>query len=810
MRKKQDKSLIDSLLDYSNRYTGPETSCASTNSFNTAEEHHKKLLQPLYALREPATKASFEGVCRKYVDWCNAQPQIKCAYKFFAYPADTVEAFLESERLRHLQQGNKPGLNVENTYTEVCKLSRIQGCPSFTQAEEEFMKSAVVRARDDSRQQELNAKPDLAKTKANRSVLTDEERDQLLKVCAQGSDRLAAARFQVILLVGCATGFRACGMIHQTWFNLIKDVPNQFNTSHPQQLDLIGIGINRHKTYNTGKVIYTGVTRHAMADRDAPAALGELLAVEVHHGLRLLEQIRNAEEEWVKVQMLFPGYAGKSDEAKTKQISNLMNRMTSQVEGWDKDKVTGLMRKTCVADTRAAGASASDVSLQCGWINGTQDRSYARATLQATMDVMTKAAGFVRDFPEHHYLGRAEVPVPRNWYDALLPGLTSLLDTISGLPHGVAETLQCIELFVQAFWQALPIRMLKYGRDLQSKQLTAVQDVINADAYAVFAQEVREAEFDSMTKLGLKVPYLSEWADEQAAAKRPAEGPVSDAAPACKRQKVELLEDTAGPESALATKRREYAAHLEAMECARLDIMIEKEQARLAREQAEAEAAIAADKQAVELTYTALAAAHTERPCSLYVQSSSAVSELPVDNNISAQGTTAIPAQQKQALSTSKSILFRGDSVAAIWKEWQHGGEYASVKSLLRESKRSGKLTWRGSGRGKVGASERTELSRKKHLPQAIEALIRQGVPELEAVRQIDELLLLFGAERIREKFDAFWFRSQMNHPMRGLNPEEKGKQRLNANDPGYTVKAFNKAFELLLQAATIDTVTQT
>jgi hypothetical protein len=67
MRKKQDKSLIDSLLDYSNRYTGPETSCASTNSFNTAEEHHKKLLQPLYALREPATKASFEGVCRKYV-----------------------------------------------------------------------------------------------------------------------------------------------------------------------------------------------------------------------------------------------------------------------------------------------------------------------------------------------------------------------------------------------------------------------------------------------------------------------------------------------------------------------------------------------------------------------------------------------------------------------------------------------------------------------------------------------------------------------------------------------------------------------
>jgi len=145
-------------------------------------------------------------------------------------------------------------------------------------------------------------------------------------------------------------------------------------------------------------VIYTGLTRHAMADRDALAALGELLAFEVHHGLRLLEQIRSAEEEWVKVKMLFPGDAGKSDEAQTRQISNLMNRVSSQIEGWDKDKVTGLMRKTCVADTRAAGASSSEVDLHAGWINGTQDRNYARASLQTTMDVMTKAAGFAKDF----------------------------------------------------------------------------------------------------------------------------------------------------------------------------------------------------------------------------------------------------------------------------------------------------------------------------------------------------------------------------------------------------------------------------
>jgi len=133
MRIKQDASVIESLLDYSN--------------FNTAETLHKKLVDNLYRFCQPATQASFEGVCRRYVDWCKSQPRIECAYKFFAYPADTVEAFLESGPLRHVQQGDQPGLTVENAYTEVHKLSKIQGCPAFTQTEIHLMKSAVGRAR---------------------------------------------------------------------------------------------------------------------------------------------------------------------------------------------------------------------------------------------------------------------------------------------------------------------------------------------------------------------------------------------------------------------------------------------------------------------------------------------------------------------------------------------------------------------------------------------------------------------------------------------------------------------------------------
>jgi len=305
----------------------------------------------------------------------------------------------------------------------------------------------------------------------------------------------------------------------------------------------------------------------------------------------------------------------------------------------------------------------------------------------------------------------------------------------------------------------------------------------------------------------LKVPYLSEWADKQAAFKRLAEGWASNAEPATKRQRVELPQETAEPGSALAAKRKECAAHVESLECARLDMVMAQERARLAREQAEAEAAIAADDKAVQPTHTATAT--TDIPCMLNLQSTSAMSTLPAAEAMRNHRTcTNLPAQQRQALDTGGNILFRGDSVAAIWKEWQYGGEYASVKSLLRESKSSGKMTWRGSGKGTVKQSERSELSKKQHLPQAIHTLIKQGLQEQQALRQIDELLLNFGLKRMHQKFDAFLYRNQWKHPKGNVNPEEKKRQRVDGKKgPGPSNEAFDQAFEELLQAATVDSV---
>ena len=316
------------------------------------------------------------------------------------------------------------------------------------------------------------------------------------------------------------------------------------------------------------------------------------------------------------------------------------------------------------------------LTFHSGWNEGTQDRNYARESLQADMKEQAKAAGFVRDFRQHHYLGREDIPVPKAWKDALLPGLTSLLDTFSSLPCGDCETLQCIDLFVQAFLQALPITTLKYGADFEEKQLKGVQEVMDTCAYGAFATKVREAELDSMTKLGLKVPYLEKWAEEQPPSSYATMNSAPDAKPATKRHKLEIIEVQAGPGSALAEKQMEYAAHEEAMKCMRLDMQmaqdrarLAKEQARLARVQAEADAAIAADNRAAQAHILATAA--RDLPIMQQLDPSSAMPSEPAGEPVSTQQPTATASAVHEQSSKSLGVtLFRGESFAPVWKEW--------------------------------------------------------------------------------------------------------------------------------------------
>lgn len=116
---------------------------------------------------------------------------------------------------------------------------------------------------------------------------------------------------------------------------------------------------------------------------------------------------------------LLPGYAGLSESAHAKQISNLalltramfiighqsltansykkisnmFNRMTVQIKGWDKSKLTSLLRKTCVESLKAINAitSTPERGSHSGWNGGTQNRDYAKESLARLLQHVPEA-----------------------------------------------------------------------------------------------------------------------------------------------------------------------------------------------------------------------------------------------------------------------------------------------------------------------------------------------------------------------------------------------------------------------------------
>ena len=124
----------------------------------------------------------------------------------------------------------------------------------------------------------------------------------------------------------------------------------------------------------------------------------------------------------------------------------------------------------------------------------------------------------------------------------------------------------------------------------------------------------------------------------------------------------ETIEVQAGIGSALVEKRREYAAHTEAMECMRLDMQMAQERARLAKAIAEADAAIA-DNRAVQAQMIATAIAARDLPNTQELDPSG---QMPLAPAVPTQQPIATsPVDHKQTVKTIGVRLFRERSIAA-------------------------------------------------------------------------------------------------------------------------------------------------
>lgn len=157
-------------------------------------------------------------------------------------------------------------------------------------------------------------------------------------------------------------------------------------------------------------------------------------------------------------------------------------------------------------------------------------------------------------------------------------------------------------------------------------------------------------------------------------------------------------EATAAQASKLEAKRREYAAQQEALECEQLDMQIEEiaqeqavlaqQRAMLAQEQAQADTATLSTehhRQAAEASSVPESAATAHLPDVHLTAAPALPSAPPASARLSQHAICDVPARQVQQ-SYKVEQLFRGDSVAAIWRSLSQCEKLAACEQGKRQT----------------------------------------------------------------------------------------------------------------------------
>ena len=590
----------------------------------------------------------------------------------------------------------------------------------------------------------------------------------------------------------------------------------------PQAFDILGIGINEHKMNTTGRTEWTGITRDAKAEFDAPAYLAYLMAHEVRiQGFRFVEMLQsngvNNQQFW-KSKVFFPD-TNMTKDAQKRQISSLLDKITQQIPGWDKDKRTGLFRKTAASLANGAGADSDRVNRQLGWKQDTQSRSYAVADLGAYIDVQAMQAGFEKNnWRLHQHLGRAAVAIDESWYDVLVPGLT----TTSDLSLRKQEVLQAHKKLVEAFWQALPVHNLKYGKEFVAG-LPDVEEVMQTVEYASFSNRVLQAECDSMEKLQMmqEVPYLAKWQQAQYArqeceqvahhsdqsklweTRQQSQIMSAEAAeivnqePPTKRQKI--ASDAADKEHQLQVELEQLRAH---RRYKGLQLQIDQEKRAILeldqqQQDVRSRHMMCNSAQGVSVLTQVISASTVSQD--VQVNNTPFIPEL--KNEALHIGSSAVEdvrvpaAQPSKVVRTLNPDMFKSQTIHGRYQEWVGGGQYASIKSYVNRSKRGWELP-KEKGTQHTGAAS-DNLRRNVHLPEAVEHLVMQGLSEEAAVALVSQVVLDFELTTIATQSEAFAELYRLEKAARaGDAAQVAKKETAKLSKTGRTVKEFKMAFD--------------
>ena len=195
-------TATERLLAFENRYKGRHADEHALTSGLDERELHQKRVDELYNDFEENTRKAFDHFCRYLDVFCTEK-----GYSMFDTDAKLGEAYLQAQRSEGLRLGHKNvGKNVEIQLNQFKKLCTIRGCPEFSKDEEIYMHNVVTKARKDSAQAARSRAVNENRKEVDKGIISSADLQELLRVCADMPDRLAAARATALIMTSRLTG----------------------------------------------------------------------------------------------------------------------------------------------------------------------------------------------------------------------------------------------------------------------------------------------------------------------------------------------------------------------------------------------------------------------------------------------------------------------------------------------------------------------------------------------------------------------------------------------------------------------------
>ena len=99
-------------------------------------------------------------------------------------------------------------------------------------------------------------------------------------------------------------------------------------------------------------------------------------------------------------------------------------------------QVMHLLRDTGTVLLAVGGATLSTMALHCRWTHDTMRVAYTDKSPLCAVSAVAILAGHPKDFSKQCFVGRLQVPVPREYVEALLPGIFALREQLQQqYPH---------------------------------------------------------------------------------------------------------------------------------------------------------------------------------------------------------------------------------------------------------------------------------------------------------------------------------------------------------------------------------------